>query len=280
MLPDRTEFLAVPGEQRAFSLDLLSPEAERGEGVHTLEVAREARVDAQIRRLEARLQAEREHVPPTVLHGWIQAARARFAGASVLVYVPILVERQVRARLDDGGAAAETAARLLAGELPRRWAHSRGVARRAEEIAPLLGRDEGAVLVAAAWLHDIGYAAEVARTGFHQLDGARYLARQGVPERVCALVAHHAGAAAVAELTGLAAELAAFDDERGPVRDALWYCDMTTSPDGHPVSFEDRMAELRARRGPDDPVVRALAANGDERAAAVRRTEEFLRSAR
>jgi hypothetical protein len=39
---------------------------------------------------------------------------------------------------------------------------------------------------------------------------------------VCALVAHHAGAAAVADLVGLAGPLAAFDDERTAVRDALW----------------------------------------------------------
>ncbi|TNC21796.1 HD domain-containing protein [Amycolatopsis alkalitolerans] len=174
-------------------------------------------------------------------------------------------------------AAAVTAERLLAGELPGRWAHTRGVAHRAEQIARLLPPEDGRTLVAAAWLHDIGYASGLAETGFHQLDGAHYLARRGWPERICALVAHHAGATAVARLIGLAGELGAFEDEAGRVRDALWYCDMTTGPDGEPMSFEDRIAELRARRAPDDPVVRALAANGSERAAAVRRTETFLR---
>ena len=95
--------------------------------------------------------------------------------------------------------------------------------------------------------------------------------------RVCALVAYHSGAAVVAELLGLADQLAQFAEEYGPVRDALWYCDMTTSPDGRPVSFADRIGEIRARRQSADPVVRALAANGVERAAAVRRTEELLR---
>ena len=64
----------------------------------------------------------------------------------------------------------------------------------------------------------------------------------------------------------------------GPVRDALWYCDLTTSPDGLPVSLRTRIVELCARRGPDDPVVRALADNGAERAGAVRRTESLLLS--
>ena len=38
-------------------------------------------------------------------------------------------------------------------------------------------------LVAAAWLHDIGYAPELVETGFHPLDGARYLRREGLMNR-------------------------------------------------------------------------------------------------
>jgi hypothetical protein len=51
---------------------------------------------------------------------------------------------------------------------------------------------------------------------------------------------------------------------------------MTTGPDGRPVSFADRIREIRARRGLADPVVRALATNCVERAAAVRRTKRLL----
>ncbi len=47
---------------------------------------------------------------------------------------------------------------------------------------PLALSDEA--LVAAAWLHDIGYAPEVTDTGFHPLDGARYLVGLGIAERV------------------------------------------------------------------------------------------------
>ena len=172
--------------------------------------------------------------------------------------------------------ARDTAGRLLARDLPRRWAHSQGVARKAEATALVLAPADRPVLVAAAWLHDIGYAAALARTGLHQLDGARNLAQLGAPPRVCGLVAHHSGADAVAALVGLGAQLARFPDERGPVRDALWYCDLTTSPDGLPVSYRTRLIELRARRRPDDPVIRALADNGEERAAAIRRTEARL----
>ena len=257
--------------------------------------------DPRIARLEERLGRERAEVPASVLHEWVSHAWSGYRDARVQAFVPILVEREVLARIGsatDGTLSCSeppapsseselslrawawlTARRLLAEELPRRWAHSRGVARRAEQIAPAFSPEDQELLVASAWLHDIGYATPVRDTGMHQLDGARYLARRGVPYRVCALVAHHAGAAAVADLVGLSDPLAAFDDERTAVRDALWYCDMTTGPDGTSMTFAERIAELRRRRSADDPVVRALAVNEEERAAAVRRTEERLRAA-
>ncbi|WP_237047653.1 HD domain-containing protein [Lentzea guizhouensis] len=144
-------------------------------------------------------------------------------------------------------------------------------------MARVLPFEERELLVAAAWLHDIGYAAELTDTGLHPLDGARYLLRAGISPRVCGLVAHHSGASAVAEVTGMADQLAEFPDERGRLRDALWYSDMTTSPDGHSITVEARLAEIRQRRGPEDPVVRALDINVDERLAAVRRVHRLLR---
>ncbi|HEX6360274.1 HD domain-containing protein [Actinophytocola sp.] len=246
-----------------------------------------------MRRLGERLGAERSDVPRSVVDECVRHVWAGFENARVKAFVPILVERAVRARvgwLVEAGDVSLgqvslptwawlTARRLLARELPRRWAHTCGVARRAQLIAPAYPAEERDVLVAAAWLHDIGYASPVAVTGLHQLDGASYLVGRGVSFRVGALVAHHAGAAAVADLVDLADGLAVFDDEESPVRDALWYCDMTTGPDGRAVTFDERMAELRRRRSATDPVVRALEVNESERAAAVRRTEEHLRRA-
>ncbi|WP_245192790.1 three-helix bundle dimerization domain-containing protein [Amycolatopsis alba] len=257
-----------------------------------------ARIDERIQHLAERLAREHDRLPPGLVHRMVRAARTRFTQARIVNYVPVFVERTVRAHLDlttgadersfkpgTGNAArayslsewARLAAhRLLAVPLPRRWAHTQGVARRADEVGYLFPSDEREVLLAAAWLHDIGYAPALTCTGFHPLDGARFLVRSGVPDRICALVARHTGAAAVAELCGLSGELVTFPDERGAVRDGLWFCDMTTGPDGGPVSYAERLAEIRARRGPDDPVVRALAVNGAERAAAVCRTEQLL----
>src|SRR5690606_22130536 len=80
---------------------------------------------------------------------------------------------------------------LLKAELPRRWAHTQGVAEQAETLAPILGADTE-TLIAACLLHDIGYAPDLVDTGMHQLDGARYLRDvAGADERLYRLVAYH-----------------------------------------------------------------------------------------
>ena len=131
-------------------------------------------------------------------------------------------------------------------------------------------------LVCAAWLHDIGYAPTIAATGFHPLDGARFLSAAGAPARVVGLVAHHSCAVLEAELRGLAADLAEFDDERGAVRDALWYCDITTSPDGQPVAAKERIAEIKQRYGPEHLVTRFITLATYDLLSAVSRTEQLL----
>jgi HD superfamily phosphodiesterase len=94
----------------------------------------------------------------------------------------------------------------LAVPLPRRWRHVQSVARRAASVADRLSLTGD--LVAAAWLHDIGYAPELIDTGFHPLDGARYLRRVDVGERIVSLVAYHSYAPIEAEVRGLGDVLA------------------------------------------------------------------------
>lgn len=157
--------------------------------------------------------------------------------------------------------ARDLARRLLAEPLPRRWAHTQGVGRKAESIAHLFGEDAG-LLSRAAWLHDIGYAPELAKTGFHPLDGARYLRDvEGDDARLCRLVANHSYALVDARDLGLAEELTAeFPHVEGLLSDALVYCDLTTSPDGEPVSVEDRLDEVLRRYGHDSEVAAGIAA--------------------
>ncbi|MEU3319514.1 HD domain-containing protein [Streptomyces sp. NPDC006785] len=166
---------------------------------------------------------------------------------------------------------------LLSEPLPRRWAHSLGVAKRARSLAPILG-DDAELLEAAAVLHDIGYSPEIALTGFHPLDGARFLrGQEGADERVVRLVAHHSCALLEAEERGLRHELESeFELERPDLVDALIFCDMTTTPDGTQTAPADRLNEIVQRYGPETIVGRFIQRAAPEIHGAARRVEERL----
>lgn len=163
--------------------------------------------------------------------------------------------------MTDGGAR-DLCRSLLAAELPRRWAHCQGVARQAGAIGPTLGQD-AELVVSAAWLHDIGYATPLVDSGFHPLDGARYLRDHRLGGRALwTLVAHHTCAQIEADERGLGEVLAAefpIGDVHPSAVAALTYCDMTTGPDGQPVDVEQRIAEILTRYPPDDVVHRSIA---------------------
>lgn len=155
--------------------------------------------------------------------------------------------------------ARDLARKHLETALPRRWAHTQGVARQARTLAPILG-DQADLLEAAAWLHDIGYAPDLVDTGFHPLDGARYLRdTHQADTHLCRLVAHHSCALIEARERGLAEELTrTFGSKPSTLTGFLVYCDMTTSPDGAPVTVEHRIAEILRRYEADHPVNRAI----------------------
>ena len=156
-----------------------------------------------------------------------------------------------------------------------RWSHARGVALRAEEIAAAVGEADRGVLVAAAYLHDIGYADELVVHDFHPLDGALWLRAQS-QERLAGLVAHHSGAIFEARSHGLAERLIAFIDERSPVSDALAFSDLTTGPTGERVTVAERLGEIERRYGTGSLVVRALEDASPTLEAMIGRTEARL----
>jgi len=164
-----------------------------------------------------------------------------------------------RALVDSRGWAREHAAALLK-DLPTRWTHTKAVADRARAVAEELRlAREGDVLVAAAYLHDVGYAPHVWRTGFHPIDGATHLRDLG-HERLARLVAYHSGSRCEAEILGLSADLAAFQPEVSVVADALTYCDMTTGPGGEPLTLGQRLDDIERRHGSGSLVMQALSA--------------------
>ncbi|GAB2450834.1 HDIG domain-containing protein [Streptosporangium sandarakinum] len=177
--------------------------------------------------------------------------------------------------------ARDLAETLLCKPLPRRWAHTQGVAARAESLAPILG-EEADLLTAAAWLHDIGYAPDLVDTGFHPLDGARYLRDvHQADARLCRLVAHHSCAVYEATERGLLDALnAEFGLERPELVTALTYADMTTSPDGLPLDVADRLAEIHSRYGPEHLVSRSISNATPCITSAVRAVQEALADVR
>jgi hypothetical protein len=145
----------------------------------------------------------------------------------------------------------------LLAPLGDRWEHVRGVARQAAWVSIILPPSERDVLVAAAYLHDLGYAPSLARTGLHALDGARHLRALG-HKRLAGLIAYHSGSRREAELRGLMTELAEFEDEASDTAMALTYCDMTTSATGAVATLPERLADVERRYGADQVVSQSL----------------------
>jgi len=154
-------------------------------------------------------------------------------------------------------ALARDMARKLLVSQPGRLAHSEAVGHLAEEMSPRLVSHGRESFVAAAYLHDIGYAPEVETTGFHPLDGALYLSQIGFAD-VAGLVAHHSGSEYEAELRGVEAEMRVFAEPDEQLLDALTYCDMNVSPGGERVSVTERIAEIVERYEEGHPAARAV----------------------
>ena len=152
--------------------------------------------------------------------------------------------------------AAERTQQLIS-PLGNRWLHIQGVAERARTISHVFDENDQTYLIAAAYLHDIGYAPELRKTGFHPLDGAYYLLSHH-QERLASLVAYHSEAQCEANLRGLAKELEKVPREYSALADALTYCDMTTSPTGREITFEERIDDILSRYDETHLVAKAI----------------------
>lgn len=170
--------------------------------------------------------------------------------------------------------AHELAAEYLSG-LGRRWEHVRTVGRLADTLAA-----DGAVgtdVVAAAWLHDLGYADELMMTGFHPVDGARFLASEGAPEEVVGLVAHHTGADLEAMERGFVSALDELPGADPDALDVVTLLDLVAAPDGTVTDPEARIAEILDRYPDTSPVHRAVQGSRYELLGSATRARRRLR---
>jgi hypothetical protein len=143
-------------------------------------------------------------------------------------------------------------------------------------VAAAFSQEDGVQLVAAAYLHDVGYAPGLVQTGCHALDGARHLRSLG-HERLARLVAHHAEARFEVRLRGLDRELEGYPREPSAVADALTYCDMTVGPAGEPMTLQERALDIARRYGDEHAATHSLAWSMPYLSLALARTERRLR---
>ena len=177
-------------------------------------------------------------------------------------------------------ARAKDVAEVELDSMVGRLAHVRGVAATADKVANSLLRDQSNEVVAAAWLHDIGYGPRVRHSGFHPLDGAAFLFSEGFPDVVVSLVAFHSGASEEADERGLKESLSRFTPPPTDLLDILTYADMTTGPTGEPVTVESRISEILDRYPASDPVYRAVSRSAPALKAVVRRIDDELEKLR
>lgn len=172
-----------------------------------------------------------------------------------------------------GSEAASMADKLLRS-VGTRLAHSACVARQVEQVGHLVDASWQPALHEAAWLHDIGYHERIAFTGFHPLDGARWLQASGWRPETCRLVAWHTAASSEGTLRGLADTLAAeFAPPVSLAAAALTWADLTSSPAGAKWTAHRRVADILRRHPADSVVHRSVVAALPDLRAAVKQIE-------
>ncbi|MGI8608423.1 MAG: HD domain-containing protein [Candidatus Dormibacteria bacterium] len=187
-----------------------------------------------------------------------------------------------RTRNRDGYLVAWAIAEVerRADEFGDRWAHVAAVAEQARWVSRFLpSAEDEDHLIAAAYMHDVGYCASVDRTGFHPYDGALFIREAGF-DRLAELVAHHSGADWDAALLDRAEDLKTFPTEKSAVADGLTYCDLTTGPAGERMTLGERTADVIRRYGKRSVVAEAMALAMTELEGAIQRTESLIEANR
>ena len=96
----------------------------------------------------------------------------------------------------------------------------------------------------AALLHDVGYLETLQDTGFHPIDGARFLQSIGAPD-LAAFIICHSHAAEYARL----ANLPSIPISLHPIASVITFWDVRVAPGGKILSYEQRLEDIRNRHG-------------------------------
>ncbi len=165
---------------------------------------------------------------------------------------------------------------LLESHAPSAWERSSLAAAQAARVVEALDRPRGEMIISAAWLHAIGEAPSIPRTGFAAVDGAVHLLAEGWPTPVVNLVAHQGQARLIAPAYDATERLALFDRIQGWPSDILDYS-ITMSLTGSPEADPETCVRLAARALP--PSLRITARDRAERERRLRRAVDRVNSA-
>jgi hypothetical protein len=172
---------------------------------------------------------------------------------------------------------ALNASRQILGQDRCRWAHTLGVVRVVRESLTLVAFEERSLVLAAAYVHDLGHARPLRVTGCHALDGAMYVRAAGHLQLASA-VAQHSGARCEAALRGLEKEMSTFTRMESSALDLLTYGDLKTDHQGCRCSVDERFEGIAIRYGNEHIVTRALRLAEPELRQSVSRVESWLRA--
>lgn len=149
-----------------------------------------------------------------------------------------------------GSAAwAAVEAEMLLSSASWRWANTKQVVRHATWASAGVRPEQRELLVAAAYLHDIGSSAAIAESDCAALEGARHLRLQGLHE-LSRLVAHHTPARTFAISSAQLRDLARYPDPPTPVADALTYSILTSGRRPFGPAGDEQFEEISRWREP------------------------------
>lgn len=152
----------------------------------------------------------------------------------------------------------EAFVRTAFADQPERLRHILGVAERVRQSAREINarRQYGAVdetvAYCAALVHDIGYLPLARDTGFHPLDGYRFLCAHGAAELARRIVAH-SSSPEEARLRGLSLP----EGTEDLAAHLLTYWDVRVKQGGEVVTYEERRRDILDRYGEESVVGRA-----------------------
>lgn len=152
---------------------------------------------------------------------------------------------------------------LLSNDL-NRSKHTRTVVHLCHKIANQVNIDAEAkeLLIASAYLHDIGYSPVIADTGFYPYDGYIYLKENNWPDELCQLVLRHSQAHKMGDLIPPQVERLyeqGIDSRIHNIYKILCIADMMSDTNGRIVTFGERYYNILASCGKGSTVTKHAA---------------------